>query len=140
MTTFLSNSAALKYHEENWVPICLPNFNSNAFLQAYISHINLKRGSDFDSGSDVKSGSAPESKREEIALCLLSANHEDFSKMHNSKTANGHAIPNSYSQRMVFAMYFNWNLFLALKITISPLFGSDPNILPENKFGENGNE
>jgi len=39
---FVSNSSSLRSHEHNWVPICLPGFNSSAYLQAYICDLKVK--------------------------------------------------------------------------------------------------
>ena len=30
---FVGNTNSLRHHDQNWVPICLPKFNSQAFLQ-----------------------------------------------------------------------------------------------------------
>ena len=38
LSHFVLKSPALKYHDQNWVPLCLPNYNSSAFLQAFVSH------------------------------------------------------------------------------------------------------
>ena len=36
LTHFISNSTSLKSTEHNWVPLCLPHFNSKAYLQVCI--------------------------------------------------------------------------------------------------------
>jgi hypothetical protein len=41
LTHFVGNSNSLRSHDQNWVPICLPTFNSTAYLQAYISNLHL---------------------------------------------------------------------------------------------------
>jgi hypothetical protein len=42
LTHFVSNSSSLRSHDQNWVPICLPNFSANAYLQAYIAAMKFK--------------------------------------------------------------------------------------------------
>ena len=41
LSTLVSSSSSLKSHEQNWVPICLPSFNENAYLQAYVAHFPI---------------------------------------------------------------------------------------------------
>ena len=38
LSTLVCSSSSLRSHEQNWVPICLPSFNANAYLQAYVAH------------------------------------------------------------------------------------------------------
>ena len=38
---FVGNSSSLRSHDQNWVPICLPQFNAGAILQAYICNLRL---------------------------------------------------------------------------------------------------
>jgi hypothetical protein len=45
LASFMYNSSSLKSHDQNWVPICLPDFNSSAYLQAYIANFPLATGS-----------------------------------------------------------------------------------------------
>lgn len=44
LTHFVGNSTSLKSHDHNWVPICLPTFNSGAYLQGYIASYKLFGG------------------------------------------------------------------------------------------------
>jgi len=44
LTHFVGNSTSLKSHDHNWVPICLPTFNSGAYLQGYIAGYKLFGG------------------------------------------------------------------------------------------------
>jgi hypothetical protein len=67
LSHFVAESKALRYHDENWVPICLPDFNSDAFMQAYISHF-------MDHG-----------EKSNLSLVLLSADHENFRHMHMAR-------------------------------------------------------
>lgn len=39
---FVGNATSLRSHDQNWVPICLPIFNSTAFLQAYVCNMKIK--------------------------------------------------------------------------------------------------
>lgn len=41
LTHFVSNSTSLKTHDQNWVPLCLPTFNSSAYLQAYVAKLQI---------------------------------------------------------------------------------------------------
>ena len=41
LSHFVGNSSALRSHDQNWVPVCLPHFNSGAMLQAYVCNIRL---------------------------------------------------------------------------------------------------
>jgi hypothetical protein len=41
LASFVCNSSSLKSHDQNWVPICLPEFNSTAYLQAYIANFPI---------------------------------------------------------------------------------------------------
>lgn len=45
LASFMYNSSSLKSHDQNWVPICLPDFNPNAYLQAYVANFPLTTGS-----------------------------------------------------------------------------------------------
>jgi hypothetical protein len=44
LANFVGNSKSLRSTDQNWIPICLPAFNSNAYLQAYVCNINLVCG------------------------------------------------------------------------------------------------
>ena len=75
LASFVCDSKALRYHDENWVPICLPDFNPDAFLQAYISHF---------SHNEAKS---------DVALVLLSADHESFTEIHRVRAELETTLP-----------------------------------------------
>lgn len=36
LTNFVNQSQSLKSNEQNWIPICLPEFNANGYLQVWI--------------------------------------------------------------------------------------------------------
>ncbi|KAG6032268.1 Vacuolar fusion protein mon1 [Claviceps citrina] len=60
---------------ENWIPICLPAFNSTGYLYMYVGFFE-----DHTQGqpADVESGDAQKSPTEEIAMILISADKESF--------------------------------------------------------------
>jgi len=41
LTHFVGNSSSLRSHDQNWVPLCLPQFNAGAFLQAYVCNLRI---------------------------------------------------------------------------------------------------
>lgn len=45
LANFVGKSTSLRSNDQNWVPICLPEFNPDAYLQAYICNLRLKSGS-----------------------------------------------------------------------------------------------
>jgi hypothetical protein len=44
LVTFVTQSTSLMSHEQNWVPICYPKFNSKAYLQTYVAHFQPRWG------------------------------------------------------------------------------------------------
>ena len=58
---------------ENWIPMCLPGFNKNGYLYMYVSFLNIHDG-ERESG-DV---SNEDSKEDQVAILLISANKESF--------------------------------------------------------------
>jgi hypothetical protein len=42
LTNFVNQSQSLKSNEQNWIPICLPEFNANGYLQAYVASLNVE--------------------------------------------------------------------------------------------------
>ena len=97
LSHFVAESKALRYHDENWVPICLPDFNPDAFLQAYISHF-IERGDDEAAAADghredgakceaETERAPPSAQKSDLALVLLSADHENFRHMHAARAA-----------------------------------------------------
>lgn len=55
---------------ENWVPLCLPAFNSSGYLYMYVSF--------FDEASPGETIQTPPSPEEEIAIILISPDRESF--------------------------------------------------------------
>ena len=55
---------------ENWVPLCLPAFNSSGYLYMYVSF--------FDEASPDETSQSPPVPEEEIAIVLISADKESF--------------------------------------------------------------
>jgi vacuolar fusion protein MON1 len=45
LANFVGKSNSLRSNDQNWVPICLPGFNPDAYVQAYICNLRLKSGS-----------------------------------------------------------------------------------------------
>lgn len=45
LANFVGKSNSLRSSDQNWVPICLPGFNPDAYLQAYICNLRLRSGS-----------------------------------------------------------------------------------------------
>eukprot|EP00605_Chrysophyceae_sp_TOSAG23-4_P002094 GSChrysophyteH1.ASY1.ANO1.2317.1 assembled CDS len=41
LSHFVGNSSSLRSRDQNWVPLCLPAFNSSAILQAYICNMRI---------------------------------------------------------------------------------------------------
>lgn len=73
---------------ENWVPLCLPAFNSSGYLYMYVSF--------FDGASSGEATEAPQSVEEAIAIVLISPDKESFfdlkemrDKVADSLTQNG---------------------------------------------------
>jgi vacuolar fusion protein MON1 len=75
LTHFVGNSSSLRTNEHNWVPICLPTFNSKAYLQAYVA--NFKS----DGGGIVQ-------RPVELSLVLIatSTDPELFKELHHNST------------------------------------------------------
>ena len=73
LSTLVSSSSSLRSHEQNWVPICLPYFSADAYLQAYVAHFLLSetRGS-----------------KNSISLVLVSntSDPESFRVLHSART------------------------------------------------------
>ena len=44
LANFVGNSNSLRSNDQNWVPICFPEFNPDAYVQAYICNIHLLGG------------------------------------------------------------------------------------------------
>eukprot|EP01042_Synura_sphagnicola_P009990 gene9990-12828_t len=42
ITNFVNASQSLKTNEQSWIPVCLPEFNANGYLQAYVASLNVE--------------------------------------------------------------------------------------------------
>ncbi|KAH8676626.1 trafficking protein Mon1-domain-containing protein [Tricladium varicosporioides] len=60
---------------ENWIPLCLPGFNSSGYLYMYVSFLSAH--GDKDSSAERPS-TAGSSRDDEIAVLLISADKESF--------------------------------------------------------------
>lgn len=70
LANFVGKSNSLRSNDQNWVPICLPEFNPDAYVQAYICNIHLLGGT--------------VSRNLDISLILIStsADPEMFNALH----------------------------------------------------------
>jgi hypothetical protein len=62
LSHFVGNSSSLRSQDQNWVPICLPGFNSRAILQAYICNMHIAATTENDEPGHI-----------DISLILISA-------------------------------------------------------------------
>ncbi|KAI1465788.1 DUF254-domain-containing protein [Daldinia caldariorum] len=60
---------------ENWIPLCLPAFNSRGYLYMYVSFLDADPGSERDTSS---ASASAEEKEEEVAVILISPDKESF--------------------------------------------------------------
>lgn len=66
---------------ENWIPICLPGFNSNGYLYMYVSFLDIY--GDHDGSSDDN----PTSHNDSIAIVLISADKEGFFELQGMRNS-----------------------------------------------------
>jgi vacuolar fusion protein MON1 len=73
LANFVGKSTSLRSNDQNWVPICLPNFNPDAYMQAYVCNLRLQ--------------SASASKHMDVSLVLIStsADPEMFNALHEGR-------------------------------------------------------
>ena len=71
LSSFVSHSTSLKSNDQSWVPICLPAFNANAYLQAYIANFPL---------------TVMGSKMLSLVLISASTDADMFRNLHTSRT------------------------------------------------------
>lgn len=71
LANFVGKSKSLRSNDQNWIPICLPAFNSNAYLQAYVCNITLVCGT----------------KQMDVSLVLISQSADPlmFSALHEGR-------------------------------------------------------
>lgn len=85
---------------ENWIPICLPGFNKNGYLYMYVSFVNASEESEGESNHDA---SNEQSKQEEIAILLISANKESFYDLRKQRDAIVEELDNNGSMATIKA-------------------------------------
>ncbi|PHH70081.1 hypothetical protein CDD82_7349 [Ophiocordyceps australis] len=82
---------------ENWIPICLPAFNSSGYLYMYVSF--------FDSVSGHQAAASPASQdgplSEEIAMVLISADRESFYSLKQMRDDVAHQLAKTNSLAMM---------------------------------------
>ncbi|KAL6714458.1 Vacuolar fusion protein mon1 [Lecanora helva] len=66
---------------ENWIPLCLPGFNKNGYLYMYVSFVSASNENESDQDPH------DESKQDEIAILLVSANKESFYDLRSMRDA-----------------------------------------------------
>lgn len=66
---------------ENWIPICLPGFNSNGYLYMYVSFLDI-HDDDTTSGDDNST-----SRDDSIAIVLISADKEGFFELQGMRNS-----------------------------------------------------
>ena len=73
LANFVGKSNSLRSNDQNWIPICLPSFNPDAYLQAYVCNIRLD--------------SASASKYIDISLVLISTSGDSamFNALHSGR-------------------------------------------------------
>lgn len=94
LTHFVSNSTSLRTNEHNWVPVCLPTFNSKAYLQAYIA--NFKND-----------GNGIVQRPVELSLVLIatSADPALFTELHrNSERFHKYVAQKEVVQKLAFSI------------------------------------
>ncbi|EAW11273.1 guanine nucleotide exchange factor MON1 [Aspergillus clavatus NRRL 1] len=65
---------------ENWIPVCLPGFNSSGYLYMYVSFLDLRE----DSGSTANETAT---KEESVAIILISTKKESFFELQGMRNA-----------------------------------------------------
>ena len=82
LTHFVENSASLRSHDQHWVPLCLPQFNPGAFLQAYVCDLR------------VNSQVIEENRHIDLSLVLISSSSDAsmFKELHAGREALEQAL------------------------------------------------
>ncbi|KAI9701962.1 MAG: Vacuolar fusion protein mon1 [Candelina mexicana] len=62
---------------ENWIPLCLPGFNSNGYLYMYVSFLNARK----EDGESPEKADASSKNDDEVAVLLISASKESFHEL-----------------------------------------------------------
>ena len=95
LSSFVGSFKSLRSHDQSWVPICLPNYNSNAYLQAYICNIKLR------------SSIMQSAKQMSVSLVLIatSAESEVFESLHMGRQGFEESIlQQDIPQRLLIAV------------------------------------
>lgn len=73
LANFVGKSNSLRSNDQNWIPLCLPGYNPNAYLQAYVCNIRLD--------------STTASKHIDISLLLISTSGDPtmFNALHDGR-------------------------------------------------------
>ncbi len=85
---------------ENWIPLCLPGFNKNGYLYMYVSFVSAAEDKDSES---IQDGSNEQSKQDEIAILLISANKESFYDLRKQRDAIVEDLTNNGSMTIIKA-------------------------------------
>ncbi|CAL3964089.1 hypothetical protein PZA11_001528 [Diplocarpon coronariae] len=62
---------------ENWIPVCLPGFNSRGYLYMYVSFLGAS-DDEGEEGEERPSTASSSSREDEVAVLLISADKESF--------------------------------------------------------------
>lgn len=63
---------------ENWIPICLPGFNSRGYLHMYVGFLGLEEGNEEELEAAIRNDEA-------VAILLISADKESFFELRKMK-------------------------------------------------------
>ena len=93
LASFVGKSNSLRSNDQNWVPICLPDFNPRAYLQAYVCNLKLD--------------GASTSKQIDVSLVLISTSADPamFNALHNGRqTLEKALIASDIPERLIIAL------------------------------------
>lgn len=93
IANFVGASNSLRSNDQNWAPICLPNYNPDAYLQAYICNLRLHSGS--------------ASKYMDVSLVLISTSADPamFNALHEGRQQlEGDLISSDIPDRLMIAL------------------------------------
>lgn len=84
---------------ENWIPLCLPAFNSSGYLYMYVSFFDGVSGAQATEPAAVKG----ESTLDEIAIVLISPNKESFFELKQMRDAVASVLAKNGSLTLIRA-------------------------------------
>ena len=87
MIHYVSKSASLRYNHHNWIPICMPDFNPNGFLQAYVSDFIVS--SQYQQQQHDYSGELSSSSSSSSSSSKNNNNNNNNNKSNNHDDNNG---------------------------------------------------